>query len=243
MLAADWRRAAKRWRGCSAGSACWRPRCVFVNAGIEFTRFAWKRTSELADLPLWFIHVAWPVTGVTLARLPRRAGGRRSQDHFREQRSDRFRAVARNGGADPVRQLLLLHVPARAGRVRARARVPADPGDRAAARHDEPDAGDVQRLQLVHPARGAVLPADRQPDEHRRHDRSPAQAVAHDGRAFPRRARADQRGAVDLLRRHFRARRRRTRRASRRSSSRRRPRRATTSPSRSPSRRCRRCSP
>ena len=39
--------------------------CVFVFAGIEFTKFAWKRTSELADLPLWYIHVAWPVTGVT----------------------------------------------------------------------------------------------------------------------------------------------------------------------------------
>lgn len=38
---------------------------VFVHAGIEFTRFAWRRTSELADLPLWYIHVAWPVTGVT----------------------------------------------------------------------------------------------------------------------------------------------------------------------------------
>ena len=38
---------------------------MFVFAGIEFTRFAWKRTSELADLPLWLIHVAWPVTGVT----------------------------------------------------------------------------------------------------------------------------------------------------------------------------------
>ena len=38
---------------------------VFVSAGIEFTRFAWKRTSELADLPLWYIHVAWPVTGFT----------------------------------------------------------------------------------------------------------------------------------------------------------------------------------
>ena len=38
---------------------------VFVSAGIEFTRFAWKRTSELADLPLWWIHVAWPVTGVS----------------------------------------------------------------------------------------------------------------------------------------------------------------------------------
>ena len=28
-------------------------------------QFAWHRTSELADLPLWLIHVAWPVTGVT----------------------------------------------------------------------------------------------------------------------------------------------------------------------------------
>ena len=39
--------------------------CVFVFAGLEFTRFAWKRTSELAELPLWWIHVAWPVTGFT----------------------------------------------------------------------------------------------------------------------------------------------------------------------------------
>lgn len=38
---------------------------VFVSAGLEFTRFAWNRTSELADLPLWLIHVAWPVTGAT----------------------------------------------------------------------------------------------------------------------------------------------------------------------------------
>ena len=38
---------------------------VFVWAGIEFTRFAWNRMSELAELPLWLIHVAWPVTGVT----------------------------------------------------------------------------------------------------------------------------------------------------------------------------------
>ncbi len=38
---------------------------VLVWAGTEFTRFAWHRTSELADLPLWLIHIAWPVTGVT----------------------------------------------------------------------------------------------------------------------------------------------------------------------------------
>ena len=36
---------------------------VFLWAGWEFTRFAWNRVSELADLPLWLIHVAWPVTG------------------------------------------------------------------------------------------------------------------------------------------------------------------------------------
>ena len=38
---------------------------VFVWAGIEFTQFAWHRISELAELPLWLIHVAWPVAGVT----------------------------------------------------------------------------------------------------------------------------------------------------------------------------------
>ena len=38
---------------------------VFVWSGIEFTRFAWYRTSELADLPLWLIHIAWPIAGFT----------------------------------------------------------------------------------------------------------------------------------------------------------------------------------
>lgn len=38
---------------------------IFVWAGIEFTRFAWNRTSELGDLPLWLIHIAWPIAGVT----------------------------------------------------------------------------------------------------------------------------------------------------------------------------------
>jgi len=38
---------------------------VFVWFGWEFTRFAWNRTSELADLPLWLIHIAWPLTGLT----------------------------------------------------------------------------------------------------------------------------------------------------------------------------------
>lgn len=38
---------------------------IFVYAGIEFTKFAWNRTSELAELPLWLIHIAWPLTGLT----------------------------------------------------------------------------------------------------------------------------------------------------------------------------------
>ncbi len=38
---------------------------VFVWAGTEFTKFAWNRTSELADLPLWMIHMAWPIAGFT----------------------------------------------------------------------------------------------------------------------------------------------------------------------------------
>jgi len=38
---------------------------VFVWAGMEFTQYAWNRISELAELPLWLIHMAWPLTGIT----------------------------------------------------------------------------------------------------------------------------------------------------------------------------------
>ena len=38
---------------------------VFVWSGIEFTQFGWNRISELAELPLWLIHIAWPIAGVT----------------------------------------------------------------------------------------------------------------------------------------------------------------------------------
>jgi TRAP-type transport system small permease protein len=33
--------------------------------GIEFTKFGWNQTSELADLPMWLIFIAWPITGVS----------------------------------------------------------------------------------------------------------------------------------------------------------------------------------
>src|SRR5690606_29046035 len=38
---------------------------VFVWWGWEFTAFAWYRISELAELPLWVIHIAWPITGLS----------------------------------------------------------------------------------------------------------------------------------------------------------------------------------
>lgn len=39
--------------------------CIFIWAGVEFTRFGWNRFSELGDLPLWYIHIAWPFAGVS----------------------------------------------------------------------------------------------------------------------------------------------------------------------------------
>ena len=38
---------------------------VFVWWGIEFVRFGWDQSSELAELPMAFIFMAWPVAGVT----------------------------------------------------------------------------------------------------------------------------------------------------------------------------------
>ena len=38
---------------------------VMIYWGIEFTKFGWNQTSELADLPMWLIFIAWPVAGVS----------------------------------------------------------------------------------------------------------------------------------------------------------------------------------
>ena len=38
---------------------------VFLWWGVDFTRFAFNRISELAELPLWMIHLAWPLAGFT----------------------------------------------------------------------------------------------------------------------------------------------------------------------------------
>ena len=40
---------------------------VFIWWGIEFTRFGWDQLSEIAELPMWMIFVAWPVAGITWA--------------------------------------------------------------------------------------------------------------------------------------------------------------------------------
>jgi TRAP-type transport system small permease protein len=38
---------------------------VFVWWGIQFVRFGWSQTSELAELPMTFIFIAWPLAGAT----------------------------------------------------------------------------------------------------------------------------------------------------------------------------------
>ena len=38
---------------------------TFLWWGIDFTRFAFNRISELAELPLWYIHLPWPLAGIT----------------------------------------------------------------------------------------------------------------------------------------------------------------------------------
>jgi TRAP-type C4-dicarboxylate transport system permease small subunit len=38
---------------------------VFVWYGVKFVQFGWNQTSELADMPMTYIFVAWPLTGLT----------------------------------------------------------------------------------------------------------------------------------------------------------------------------------
>ena len=38
---------------------------VFAWWGVGFVRFGWNQTSELADLPMPFIFIAWPIAGLT----------------------------------------------------------------------------------------------------------------------------------------------------------------------------------
>ncbi len=38
---------------------------VFVWYGIKFVQFGWNQHSELAELPMWYIFIAWPISGAT----------------------------------------------------------------------------------------------------------------------------------------------------------------------------------
>lgn len=38
---------------------------VFCWWGVKFTSFGWDQTSEIADLPMWLIFIAWPILGAT----------------------------------------------------------------------------------------------------------------------------------------------------------------------------------
>jgi len=38
---------------------------AFVWYGIRFVQFGWNQTSELADMPMTWIFIAWPLTGIT----------------------------------------------------------------------------------------------------------------------------------------------------------------------------------
>ncbi len=216
---------------------------VFVWYGIQFVQFGWDQNSELAELPMASSSSpgrspASPgccssasASSPTCARWPRSGAsdGRRR------------RADAGDRRADPVRHVLHADGAARADRLRARARLPAGDVHRAAAVADDPVQRDLQVLQLVHPAGGAVLPADRQPDERRRHHRPAGAAVARPGRPLSRAAWRRSTSCCRSSSPASPARRPPTPRARARSSSRRRSRKATTCRSRWRSPRCRRC--
>jgi len=38
---------------------------VYVYWGIEFLQFGWNQSSELAELPMTYIFIAWPLSGIT----------------------------------------------------------------------------------------------------------------------------------------------------------------------------------
>lgn len=37
---------------------------IFLVWGYDFVLFGWYQTSELAELPMWMIFIAWPITGL-----------------------------------------------------------------------------------------------------------------------------------------------------------------------------------
>jgi TRAP-type C4-dicarboxylate transport system permease small subunit len=60
---------------------------VFAWWGIKFVQFGWNQTSELADLPMAWIFIAWPVAGFTWILF------------LGESSLDAWRVLIRKGGA------------------------------------------------------------------------------------------------------------------------------------------------
>ncbi|HEY2968719.1 MAG TPA: TRAP transporter small permease subunit, partial [Casimicrobiaceae bacterium] len=38
---------------------------VFIWYGVKFVQFGWDQSSELAEMPMTFIFIAWPFAGLT----------------------------------------------------------------------------------------------------------------------------------------------------------------------------------
>ncbi len=88
---------------------------VFVWYGIKFVQFGWNQTSELADLPMAWIFVAWPLTGVHVAAVRLRADpGRHPHRALRTWR--RRRAAAPRCDAGQRGMSAAGHIGARGGR-------------------------------------------------------------------------------------------------------------------------------
>ncbi len=77
-----WPNAEPPRRCAAAGLSHTRVSCalalVFVWYGIRFVQFGWNQNSELAELPMAYIFIAWPLSGVTWLLFLGRAGPRQS---------------------------------------------------------------------------------------------------------------------------------------------------------------------
>jgi len=159
---------------------------VFVWWGIEFRALRLGPTSELAELPMAYIFIAWPVAGVTwviflgeafVRELPRACG---------EIRPMMSAALAPGAAAivlfGTFLVLFVLRVP-----VAFAFGLACLPSlvIRVAPVADDAVQRDLQGVQLVHPARGSVLLADREPHERGRVTDRLVRLFALDGGPFP----------------------------------------------------------
>ena len=101
---------------------------VFVWWGIEFTRFGWDQVSEIAELPMWTIFIAWPLAGFTWVLFLGESFARQSPHSARARRMTGVALTPALAAAILFGGFFLLLVAARAGGFRARPGLSADPG-------------------------------------------------------------------------------------------------------------------